>query len=341
MRKERPLPRVDLRGDPVRLAGRRTGYVAWAAQRDDRTVPPSSRGSLARVTAEPHVVFAHIANGRSGEEVTLAALDHPDGRTGHHGPQVRKGALCSGPRAVPGPRGRCVQAGLHGQDLRDRVQDAADDRFRRSSEPRARVTGRAVRGHDRVRQRALLRSGDFSTKAVIIDMARGQGDRGPGEGLHGHARRKVISEVDFNFWGVTFARDSNRFYATLRTGDKTFLLEGDVAARRARVIRENAECPSISPDNTRVAYKKLIDGKWRFHVLDLEDGQGDAAGGHEWSRRPGGVARQRAGPVRIQPPAGHLGDSRRRLRRPAQVPHQRAFARDRPRLEPSRRRPGD
>jgi Tol biopolymer transport system component len=55
-------------------------------------------------------------------------------------------------------------------------------------------------------------------------------------------------------------------------GRKTYLLEGDLLARRARVIGENAECPSISPDNRRVAYKKLIGGEWRFHVLDLKTG---------------------------------------------------------------------
>ena len=29
---------------------------------------------------------------------------------------------------------------------------------------------------------------------------------------------KVIKSPDFNYWGVTFQRDSNFFYATLRTG---------------------------------------------------------------------------------------------------------------------------
>ena len=85
---------------------------------------------------------------------------------------------------------------------------------------------------------------------------------------------RPIREVDFNLWGVTFARDSRRFYATLRTGGKTFLLEGDLPARQARILRENVECPSLSPDNTRLAFKKREGGglrpvTWRLSVLEL------------------------------------------------------------------------
>jgi hypothetical protein len=86
---------------------------------------------------------------------------------------------------------------------------------------------------------------------------------------------RPIREVDFNLWGVTFARDSRHFYATLRTGGKTYLLEGDLASRQARVLRENVECPSLSPDNTRLAFKKREGGgvgpiTWRLPVLDLQ-----------------------------------------------------------------------
>jgi hypothetical protein len=89
-------------------------------------------------------------------------------------------------------------------------------------------------------------------------------------------------EVDFNFWGVTFARDSNRFYATLSSGDVKYLVEGDVEARSARVIGRDVECPSLSPDNTRVAYKKAYKDSrgvgWTLHVLDLASGADVALG---------------------------------------------------------------
>jgi uncharacterized repeat protein (TIGR01451 family) len=41
------------------------------------------------------------------------------------------------------------------------------------------------------------------------------------------------------------------------------------------MLHENVECPSISPDNSRIAFKKRVGDNlngpgWRFHVLDLE-----------------------------------------------------------------------
>src|SRR5690606_18451952 len=84
---------------------------------------------------------------------------------------------------------------------------------------------------------------------------------------------KVIKEQDFNFWGVTFTPDALGFYATLSTGQKHFLVRGDIAARTMTVLHENVECPSLSPDGTRVAYKKrLMEGTrvlWQLQVLDL------------------------------------------------------------------------
>ena len=51
------------------------------------------------------------------------------------------------------------------------------------------------------------------------------------------------------------------------------LVEGDIATRTMRMLRENVECPSLSPDNKRIAFKKRMPGRnvtWRLHVLDLE-----------------------------------------------------------------------
>jgi Tol biopolymer transport system component len=49
-----------------------------------------------------------------------------------------------------------------------------------------------------------------------------------------------------------------------------------VAARQVTVLRENVECPSLSPDGTKIAFKKASGAstarKWRFTVLDLRTG---------------------------------------------------------------------
>lgn len=83
---------------------------------------------------------------------------------------------------------------------------------------------------------------------------------------------KPFRDIDFNFWGVTFAGDGNRFYATLGTGGQNYLIEGDLAARHARVIHVGVECPSLSPDGQRVAFKRLTKSGWHIYVIDLRTG---------------------------------------------------------------------
>ncbi|GLZ38984.1 hypothetical protein [Actinokineospora sp. NBRC 105648] len=112
----------------------------------------------------------------------------------------------------------------------------------------------------------------FSTRTGILDRSTGR----VVESLEEFSA--VVDGVphgaaDVNYWGVTFAADDNRFYATLSTGGKRYLVEGDLAARTVRTLKENMECPSLSPDGSRIAYKSAIEGDpkkgWRLSVLDL------------------------------------------------------------------------
>lgn len=114
----------------------------------------------------------------------------------------------------------------------------------------------------------------FSTETLIIELESAKSLANLEE-FTTYRDGEVFFNEDFNFWGVTFTNDTNIFYATLATGGKTYLVRGDIAAREFDVLRENVECPSISPDNTRIAFKKKVGGDltgsiWRFHVLDLE-----------------------------------------------------------------------
>jgi hypothetical protein len=89
--------------------------------------------------------------------------------------------------------------------------------------------------------------------------------------------------ADLNFWGVTFA-DDNRFYASMSTGSRRYLVEGDIAARQLHTLAQDVECPSLSPDGARIAFKHTI------HTADAvgsQSGQSSQGGGHGGHDGPG------------------------------------------------------
>ncbi|MGW2546047.1 hypothetical protein ACWC5I_35540 [Kitasatospora sp. NPDC001574] len=112
----------------------------------------------------------------------------------------------------------------------------------------------------------------FSTRTGVLDTSGGQ--------LLNTLEEFTITRdgrpyraADVNYWGVTFTADDNRFYATLATDGHRYLVEGDLAARTVRTLADNVECPSLSPDGRRIAFKQAVDGDpakgWRPAVLDL------------------------------------------------------------------------
>ena len=113
----------------------------------------------------------------------------------------------------------------------------------------------------------------FSTETSIVDTYSGERRIANLEELRVYRDGAPFRAIDFNFWGVTFAADGDRFYATLGTGGTTYLVEGRVSTRRADVVAEGVECPSLSPDQSRLVFKKrlpLAAGLgWRLHVMDL------------------------------------------------------------------------
>jgi hypothetical protein len=123
-------------------------------------------------------------------------------------------------------------------------------------------------------------SSDFSTQTALIDTTTGEvlGDL---EEFEVSLDGQPYKSADFNFWGVTFAPDSKTFYCTLSSNRKHYLVKGDVTSRRLTVMRDDVECPSVSPDGTRIAYKRrnTVSGRpawipapqviWQLHVLEL------------------------------------------------------------------------
>jgi hypothetical protein len=158
--------------------------------------------------------------------------------------------------------------------------DMFNDRFERTH--RLKLTGPPSRvrisGDGRRAAATVFESGHsyaqegFSTRTRVIDLATGKVlcDL---EDFTVWRDGKRIKAADFNFWGLTFEQDGNAFYATLDTGGVSYLVHGDIDRREARVVRADVECPSLSPDNLRLVFKKRVGsrsrGWWQLARLDL------------------------------------------------------------------------
>ncbi|GLY54186.1 hypothetical protein [Lentzea sp. NBRC 102530] len=116
--------------------------------------------------------------------------------------------------------------------------------------------------------------GGFSTRTGFYDLRTGE----TAESLEHFAATvegAPLTASDTNYWGLTVGSDDRTFYATLASGGFTWLVKGDLAAKAVTSLRRDAECPSLSPDGTKVAYKKRIGrlGPWDLAVLDLATGE--------------------------------------------------------------------
>jgi hypothetical protein len=113
--------------------------------------------------------------------------------------------------------------------------------------------------------------GKFSTRVGMINTVTGD-TVDTLESFAVFVSGRPYHAVDLNFWGVTFV-DDRIFYATMSTRGHRYLIAGDLAARTVRTLASNVECPSLSPDGTRIAFKSAIGGSpargWRLSVLDL------------------------------------------------------------------------
>lgn len=109
----------------------------------------------------------------------------------------------------------------------------------------------------------------MSTMTILVDMATGEtiadlesfdirrGDEPLKDGV--------------NLWGVTFAQDDETFYVTVARGASTWLAKGTVASRALRTLREGVECPSLSPDEKTIVFKKRGADRThvRLHTMDV------------------------------------------------------------------------
>jgi len=115
----------------------------------------------------------------------------------------------------------------------------------------------------------------FSVDTRIVDLATGDTVLYLDDRLEVVRRDgKPFRPVDVEYWGVTFGR-GGRFLATMGDVFDHYLIAGDARSSRVRILAKGIECPSLSPDGRRIAYKRRVpySDTWRFHVRDLSSGR--------------------------------------------------------------------
>lgn len=253
------------------------GYI-YSVRREQAQVvaaaPAAPTGpDLTAVTAGAHVVFRSTAAGSDYGRVALVPLGDPAG------PRSFTPAACDRVYARRG-EGVCLyakpglvttyRAQVLGPDwtvTRELPLSGVPSRTRLSPDGSLVATTTFIAGHN------YSTPGQFSTETLVTRIADGHSTNI--EHFQLIVGDKRVTAADRNLWGVTFA-DGNTFYATAASGGRTWLVRGSLHEQRLVALREDAECPSLSPDGTRIAIKTRAGqapGHWRIAVYDIATGR--------------------------------------------------------------------
>ncbi|MFJ8441524.1 TolB-like translocation protein [Kitasatospora griseola] len=250
----------------VTLLGAALGFALHTCHRDGshRVVPADATFTL----DEPGLYYRDAASGR------IAHRPHADG-----GPATVGGPSCERFYAA-GDRALCLRA-RPGRPASTEavVYDRHFHRLQSFALPglpsRARVSPSGqVLSWTTLAAGSSYATAGLSTRTSIVDLRTGYTVRAI-ETIPLTVDGARPPTADVAYWSVSFAADDNRFYATVSTGGRTHLVEGDLRSWSAHTLREDVDCPSLSPDGTRVAFMKRVStgpaDPWRLYVLDLAD----------------------------------------------------------------------
>lgn len=243
-------------------------YVARAAHVEPIPAPQSATHALTleSVRARPHVLF--LDAGGADRRLWAVPLEDPTQRVAtdvvcarfHY--QHGTGVALGGPNAPGGAW--FLDAAL--RKTRAVTLRGVPSRARVSADGKHAAMTFFVTGDS-------YESGGFSTRSYIVEPNIPDARPIDLEDFALVHDGRTVDAPDVNYWGITFTRDPNTFYATVQTGGKRYLVRGDLAARQSVVVHDDIECPSLSPNGTTIAFKRRIPTQsgfeWRLALLDL------------------------------------------------------------------------
>lgn len=240
-------------------------YVAATAASIDKESAPAT------ATVAGDLLFVDLSDGQ--DRVEKVRMDTPDGPRGTTSLRCQRVYAAGGTTVClrlsgPGPTYETAVLDASGKELRAIGLAGIPNRARVSA------SGKIVSWTTFVTGDSYSVPGGFSTRTGILDLRSGQ-VIDTLETFDATVGGQHYTIADRNFWGVTVAADDRTFYATMASQNRTWLMKGDLVDRTLQDVRQTAECPSLSPDGARVAYKKRTSrlGPWELAVLDLRSGQ--------------------------------------------------------------------
>ncbi|MFE3779776.1 hypothetical protein ACFXPA_16630 [Amycolatopsis sp. NPDC059090] len=251
------------------------GGIYVAATATDRNANVNATESSTR--AKGDLLFIALNDGQ--DRVEKVREDAPDGPRGATSLRCQRVYLAGGTTvclrlAGPGPTYEAAVLDAAGKELRSIGLAGIPNRARVSA------SGQIVSWTTFVSGDSYTVPGGFSTRTGILDLRSGQVIDSL-EAFTATVDGQRFTIGDRNIWGVTVASDDRTFYATMASQNHTWLMKGDLVAKTLTDVRQTAECPSLSPDGTRIAYKKRTSrlGPWELAVLDLASGKESALPG--------------------------------------------------------------